>query len=509
MAGSLFDFSALGVGVHTPADILRSGLAAAARPLTPDEPLEAERGALDFTPWLQHVTPNFNWQWRHLVFVRRYLEQVRAGTLKRLIIQLPPRHGKTEHATIRFPIWWLEQEPWLRVIVGAYNQILANKFSRKARRIAASRMALSKERTAVEDWETDEGGGIRAVGVGSGITGQGGNLVVIDDPVKSREEAESEAFRERVWDWYTEDLYTRLEPGGAIILQMTRWHEDDLAGRILASEDAPNWTVISLPAIAEDADPLGRAPGEALCPERFDVEALKGLAVVVGSRGWSSLYQQQPAPATGAIINTEFFRYYTTRAHPILGVPFIPDVLEMQMQSWDFSFKNLKDSDRIAGQAWGTSGADCYLLDAVALIADFMRSIDAVHDLTRKWPQALAKLVEDKANGPAIISALRNKIPGLIAIEPDGDKISRAWAITPLVEAGNVWLPHPSIAPWVAEFKLECARFPYGRYDDQVDAMTQILRRLAEHAAARLATKKLAQATTGQRESASVGRARY
>jgi hypothetical protein len=134
---------------------------------------------------------------------------------RRLMLFLPPRHGKTEMTTVRYAAYRLKRDPELRVIVGAYNQILANKFSRKSRRIAEGRIELSRDRTAVEDWETAVGGGLRAVGVGSGVTGMGGNLIIIDDPVKSREEAESEAYRERVWDWYRDDLYTRLEPDGA------------------------------------------------------------------------------------------------------------------------------------------------------------------------------------------------------------------------------------------------------------------------------------------------------
>ena len=194
--------------------------------------IERERARRDFDVWLDQVTPTWEWRWRHLVYIRTYLDRVTRGDLKRLMLFVPPRHGKSEQTTIRYPTWRLERDPTLRVIVGAYNQILANKFSRKARRIAVQRLDLSAERVAVEDWETAQGGGFRVVGVGGGITGQGGDLIIIDDPVKNREEANSQAYRDRVWEWYTDDLYTRLEPGGAIILIMTRWHEDDLAGRI-------------------------------------------------------------------------------------------------------------------------------------------------------------------------------------------------------------------------------------------------------------------------------------
>lgn len=175
---------------------------------------------LPFGDWLPIVTPTWRWDWHYLRYIREYLDKVTSGELDRLMLFLPPRHGKSEMVTIRYPVWRMERDPELRIIIGAYNQLLANKFSRKSKRVAEQRLKLNKSRSAVEDWETIQGGGLRAVGVGGGITGQGGQLIVIDDPVKNRKEAESETYQEAVFDWYTDDLYTRLEPGGAIILIM-------------------------------------------------------------------------------------------------------------------------------------------------------------------------------------------------------------------------------------------------------------------------------------------------
>src|SRR5574343_43352 len=188
--------------------------------------------------WLRQVTPAYTWNWPYLDTIREHLNRIERGMCKRLAIFIPPRHGKSQLATIRFPVYCLERNPKRRVIVGAYNQTLAEEFSRQARRIARERIALSAERVTANDWQTAAGGGLRAAGVGGGVTGHGADLIIIDDPVKSREEANSLAYRERVWDWYREDMYTRLEPGGAMVLIQTRWHEDDLAGRILASEQA-------------------------------------------------------------------------------------------------------------------------------------------------------------------------------------------------------------------------------------------------------------------------------
>ncbi len=178
------------------------------------------RRGLDFDAWLPTVSPTYHWRWLHLQHIRAQVARVTRGEIDRLILTVPPRHGKSEMVTVRYPAWVLEQDPSQRVIVGAYNQTLANKFSRKTRNIARQRLTLNDERTAVDDWETGAGGGLRAVGVGAGITGMGGNLIVIDDPVKNRAEANSLAYRDRVWDWYTDDLYTRLEPGGKMILIM-------------------------------------------------------------------------------------------------------------------------------------------------------------------------------------------------------------------------------------------------------------------------------------------------
>ncbi|HVX39600.1 MAG TPA: phage terminase large subunit [Gemmatimonadaceae bacterium] len=427
------------------------------------------------------VTPAWHWDWAHLRYIDAQLDRVIHREVQHLILQVPPRHGKSEKGTVRLPVYALELNPAERVIVAAYNSTLARKFSRKARRIARGRVELSDDRKAVEDWETGEGGGVRAVGVGEGVTGQGADLIIVDDPVKSRKEAESQAFRDHVWDWFTDDLYTRREPGCRMIVTMTRWHEDDLVGRILASESASDWTVIELPALAEEDDPLGRPVGAALCPDRYDEEALAKIRRVIGERSFSALYQQRPAPASGVIFKREWIRYYTTAEHPIVenghAVPTLPVVWSSWLQSWDMSFKGNEDSDKVAGHVWSRLNADCYLRDRTNATRDFVATIDEVLRVTQKWPKALLKLVEDKANGPAVISTLRSKIAGLVAIEPEGDKVARAYAITPLFEAGNVWFPHPQIAPWITAVVLQLMAFPYGKEDDDVDALTQALRR--------------------------------
>lgn len=310
--------------------------------------LDEER---DLREWLGALGESgCQWDAPHLQVIQHELGRVTAGRCDRLMLFLPPRHGKSELVTVRYPVFRLQRRPELRVIIGAYNQALAERFSRKARRIAAARFALSRDRNTAWEWETQAGGGVRAVGVGGGVTGLGADLILIDDPVKSREEAESRTYRDRVWDWYRDDLYTRQEPGCAVILVMTRWHEDDLAGRILASEEAGAWRVVRLPALAESeaeyrawaemqrerrsvkgagwdpedlesawpaslsppqlslSDPLGRAEGEPLWPSRFPAPALHRIRTALGSRSFAALYQGRPLPAEGGLFRREWFR---------------------------------------------------------------------------------------------------------------------------------------------------------------------------------------------------------
>lgn len=433
--------------------------------------------------YCEMVTPSWTWTWPHLMYIDTILDKVMSGELKRVIIELPTRIGKTEKVNVRFPSAYLELDPAAPIILGGYNEKFAMRLSRKIQRIVKPRLQMSAKQSA-SDWETAQGGGIRAAGVGVGIAGLPAKLILIDDPVKNREDAYSQAHRDKVWEWYTEDMYTRLEPDGAIVITMARRHEDDLVGRILESEDGPNWTVIRLPALAEEDDPLGRQPGEALCPARFDEKAYAKMKMVMGEVSFSALQQQRPTPASGLIFQSDQIRYYTTADHPIQEKDgsFVP-VMNMGrwdeiFQSWDMSFKDEGDSDYVSGQVWARRGADAVFLDRRSERWAFTKTISEVRALSRKWPKALLKLVEDKANGPAIVSTLRSELGGFRAITPEGDKVSRAWAVTPLFEGGNVWFPHPKIAPWVLKVVLQMVQFPFGAHDDDVDALTQALNKI-------------------------------
>jgi predicted phage terminase large subunit-like protein len=455
------------------------------RGVDPDAPVKVDK-KLTYREWLPVVTPTFTWTWRQTEYIVKHIQKMLDGEIDKLMIFMPPRHTKSETVTVRLPAYILEHDDTQRIILGAYNQTLAKKFSRKTRKIAASRMKLSKERTAVEDWETETFGGLRAAGVGCGVTGMGANWVIIDDPVKNREEANSETYREKCWDWYTDDLYTRLEPKAKIILIMTRWHEDDLAGRILASEDGPNWTVINLPALAEKDDPLGREEGEALCPERYDVAALNKIRLVMGA-SFQALYQQRPSAEEGEIFKREWWKTYRE----------VPK-LKWVVLSWDTAFKAKQENDYCACGVWGYDGINHYLLDRWKQKVNYPELKRTAKALAQKWgPRAV--LIEDKASGQSLIQELQveTSMP-VVAIGVDTDKVTRAHAVTPTIEAGKVYLPES--APWLQDYIDEMASFPNGVNDDDVDQTTQYLnwsRKRGESAFSDLAAMIKAVGTNG------------
>lgn len=302
------------------------------------------------------------------------------------------------------------------------------------------------------------------------------NCVIIDDPIKNQEEADSALMRDRVFDWYGTTLYTRLEKNAGLLVTATRWHQDDLIGRLIKSaNDDPlsdQWEVMSFPAISEGHpsthDP--RSPGEALWPNRFDATRLMGIKASIGTRNWSALYQQRPAPEEGMIVNRAWWQYYDA----------VPLQLDCIIQAWDLTFTKSATSDYVVGVVMGKKGSNIYLLDMIRDRLSFTSSIAAIKRMTLRWPQAEAKYVEAAANGHALIDTLRSEISGLIPVKPNGSKVARVNAVSPRIEAGNVWLPHKSLAPWVEDVVEEWTMFPAGANDDVVDAMTHGITKLIE-----------------------------
>ena len=325
------------------------------------------------------------------------------------------------------------------------------------------------------------------------MTGRPVDLLLIDDPIKGREQADSPTIREKTWDWWTDTALTRLAPGAPVIIILTRWHEDDLAGRLIAEADS-DWTVINIPAQADhrpeqgETDILDREPGEYMISARGRTrEQWEDRKRRSGPKTWASLYQGRPSPDEGGVFPPadQWARYTQpiwTEAHD--GTRRVPGIRRGDhelIQSWDLTFKDTKGSDYVVGQVWLRVGADAYLLDMVRARLNFNATIDAVKAMTAKWPEATAKLVEDKANGPAVISQLGQTIPGLIPVEPEGSKYARASAISPFVFAKNVHLPDPALLPNVTELIEEARHFPNSPTDDAVDSLSQALTYLLLH----------------------------
>lgn len=482
-----------------------------------DENDSDDAGIPSYEEWLPATNRTWTWDWPHQLLIYRKLERITNGTSKRLMIFMPPRHSKSETVTVRYTAWRMIRDPKMNLILGCYNQRLANRFSRKIRRIAGEYTPLSKERRAVDEWETAAGGTLCAVGVGGGVTGYGAGLIVIDDPVKNRAHAESIAFRESVFDWFNDDIYTRLEPGAAIVLIQTRWHEDDLAGRLLKemANGGERWDVLSLPALAESfstaetqsrresheiydtttgtensipsveektlrlsvsavnnsSDPLGRADGEALCPERYDRDALLRIKKKIGSYAFAALYQQSPTPRDGGLFKRKWFRQIVDHAPEGLRWFRGYDLAVSTKTSADYtaSFRCAKDAE-----------GNLYIADGYRDRVEFPEQRRyVVERMTQE--KNTAHGIEEALHGRAFVQELRREIRlsgvPMRSVRVDNDKFTRALAWAPLAEAGKVILVR---GPWIDDFLDEVCRFPDATHDDQVDAVSLAVKMIGE-----------------------------
>lgn len=448
----------------------------------------AGENLLDFT---RFTFPNYVTNWHHEVVAAK-LDAFLRGDIRRLMIFQPPRTGKSELVTRRLPAFALGQNPNLRIIAASYSGDLANSFNADAQRIMESARyqarfphlhlpTISKFRNKdkfkqtggeveilVPDMEKPgygkKAGFYKTVGVGGSLTGFGFDIGIIDDPFKNRKEADSTVTREAVYNWYASTFLTRAEKNARFLLTMTRWHDDDLAGRLLKKG---GWEVITLPHLKDevyrDYDP--REHGEILWEWKFGAEDIEFMRTEGGPREWASIHQQNPQQEGGNIVKREWWKFYEK----------LPKRFDQVIQSWDFTFKDSTSSDYVVGGVWGRKGPDKYLIDVVRRQAGFIESVSMIQTLSAKHPEAYTKLIEDKANGPAIIDTLKRKMSGVVGFNPDkhGSKEARAHAVSGQIEAGNVWLPKD--APWVHDYIEEWSAFPNGKYADQVDMTTQAL----------------------------------
>jgi len=495
--------------------------------------LRAERARRSLSAFVREAWPVLepgtrfvpNW---HIDAICQHLEAITRGELQRLIINIPPRHMKSLAVTVFWPCWeWLTR-PETRWLFASYAQTLSTRDSLKCRRLISlpgfddprvpssqktllerigysglvsllcemrgeKPWGLTGDQATKQRFENSRTGYRIATSVGGAATGEGGDRVVVDDPHKA-DEAQSDVTRESVLSWWDQTMSTRLNQprSGAMVIVMQRLHEADLTGHLV---EQGGFAHLCLPAEYEPSHPFvwpedpRIEEGELLWPERIDADSLAQIKRALGSYGSAGQLQQRPAPAEGAILKRRWWRWWPGRVE---GAPRFNQII----QSWDMAFTDTDGSDFVVGQVWGQLGADKYLIHQVRRRMEFTETVQAVKDLTA-WVEARyprhrshLKLVEDKANGPAVISSLRRQVPGLAPVDPKGDKVARARAVAPEVEAGNVHLPgmadaegtgyDPTQTPdWVRALVEECASFPNAAHDDQVDALSQALMRLA------------------------------
>jgi len=420
----------------------------------------------------------------HLDYLCDWLEGVVAGTVKRLMVFLPPRHGKSQTVSRGFPAYYLGRHPEREIILASYGAELAYDFSRKARAFVNEYggafdppIAVSRDSFAVNRWSLTNGtGGLTAAGAGGPLTGRGASVAIIDDPFKDWASAQSKTIRDGVWDWYQSVLYTRLAPGGAIILVQTRWHEDDLAGRLLKAmgEGGESWEVVSLPAIAEASDVLGRTAGEPLWEERYDATALDAIERAIGPAKWAALYQQRPYADGGGLFKRSAFRYYdlldgvlALRGGEGDGAKHIPLSACWLFQTVDPAATTTALSDYFAAATWAvTPDSDLVLLDLFRERAETVKHIQIMDGLWAKWRPKF-QAVENRTFGLSIIQELKRRGRPVVPCKADQDKYSRALPLSSRYEIGAVY--HPSCAAWLETFESELVAFPSAEHDDCVD----------------------------------------
>lgn len=416
----------------------------------------------------------------HIQVIAAHLQAVERGEIKRLAISMPPRHGKSQLTSELFPAWFMGRNPNLYVIFATYAQELADDFGRKVRNQIRDdglynkifpNVFLSGDSQSARRFSLTDGGEYYAVGAGGPITGRGAHLLLIDDIIKGREDADSAVQRRNIIEWYKSVAYTRLMPGGAVVIIGTRWHEEDLIGWNIANNSHEDWTVLNIPAIAVEGldDPLQRELGEALWPEQYPIERLLEIKNTLGSREWAALFQQSPTAEDGNIFKRAEFMWWDKDS---------PPDCDYVIQSYDTAFSVKTSADPTAIQTWGVfnrdDGPHAILLNRVNRRMEFPELRRTAQELYKDWKPDLV-LIEKKASGQSLTQDLRRAGIPVVEYSPDRDKVSRAHAISPLVESGRVWLPRRA---WAEELVDQLIAFPNGRHDDDVDAFTQAMLRL-------------------------------
>lgn len=441
-----------------------------------------------------------NW---HIEAICEHLEAVKAGEITRLVINIPPVCMKSLTTCVFWPTWAWTDRPQTKWIYASYSAGLSRRDALRSRRVLESdwyrrRWGDSFESRSGDEWTAtkyanDRGGFRLSTSVAGMVTGDHADVQVVDDPLKPQDALgsaqTSRTALEKAWVWWNETMSTRLvdfEKSSRVII-MQRLHEDDLAGRVL--KDA-GYDHLCLPMEFDPAtkvvsslgfeDPR-REPDELLWPSRFARPDVDRLKRELGSLGSAAQLQQIPSPRGGSIFKREWLRYYYRPGFEHLRSDLcepLPEGFDQEIQAWDLSFKGGDSGSHVGGAVLGKKGSNTYVLDRVCERLDFADTCSAVEAWATKWPKAIAKLIEDAANGPAVFSALKNRIPGIVLVKPGGGKEARANAVSPILEAGNFYLPHPEMVPWAGALEANLLAFPSGSVDDDVDAVTHGLVRL-------------------------------
>lgn len=419
--------------------------------------------------WLQYLCP--------------ILEEFAVKPRGRLLLNVPPRHGKSWTTSQYLPAWYINQFNDHKVMLTSYEADYAATWGGRVRDIALADQDLAgihfapKYRPSMSEWETREQGGMFTAGVGGPITGRGAHLIIIDDPHKNYEEASSPVMLAKIQNWYESTLYTRQEPGASLVVIQTRWNENDLTGWLLDEHANEDWTHIVIPARCDDpaTDSLHRAYGQALCPERYTAQDLQAIEDNLDATIWQGLYQQRPQPPGGTIWQQAWLE-----ANAWLLAAELPTRWDEVLLSVDAAFKDKVSNSFVVLQVWGRAKGHYYLLHQVREHIGFIRTLDEIAQALRTWPVVSKLLIEDKANGIPIIELLKT-MPGrlghieIVPITPKSSKEARGRAASPIIRAGHVHIPHTDRYPWVKAYLHEVCMFPNAKHDDQFDCSSQVL----------------------------------
>jgi len=412
---------------------------------------------------------------RHLDKIEDRLLEIYYSKNDRLIVNMPPRHGKSELITKMFPLWWLIKKPSDRIIISTYNSKLSEYFGREIldnfKRIASDyELALNNSQKSKSEFVTNKNGSITAVGVGGTLTGKGADLIIVDDPIKNDKEANSETRRDNLMEWFNATLLTRLEPGGSIVIVMTRWHEDDLAGRLLQSKD---WDSLIFPAIATEPDELGRKVGDALWEERYSISELQKKKQAIGQYWFAGLYQQEPTPSEGGLFKRDDLQYFDYRNGAVIQNRKLIAQVNDIMFACDLAISTSEKADYTVVAIFASDvRKNLYLIDLYRDKIVPTRHKEIIEKLNRQYNPVLigVESVQYQASLFYQLSELGLPVTKLV---PRKDKLSRALPLSALVENEKLYINKQIAA--ITDLEKELVNFPNGKHDDIVDALAYAL----------------------------------